>query len=50
MRGYQFVWWGWRDWRLGFVRFDSDVTNLALIYVWTISLGPLEVRRWARRP
>lgn len=43
----QFVWWGWSSWRSGFVRFNPEKTDLALIYRWSLCLGPVEVRRWA---
>ena len=43
-RRFQFVWWGWRDWRLGWGRFGY---SLGVIYRWWVRVGPLEIRRWA---
>lgn len=37
-------------WALGFRRLDPQVTSLAYIYAWTLSIGPLHIRRWAARP
>lgn len=43
----QFVWW-WPEWKgVGFYRWSG---NWKTIYEWSIRLGWLEVRRWARPP
>lgn len=39
----QFVWWGWPAWRLNAFRYTH---SLAAIYRWSLSIGPLEIRRW----
>lgn len=47
MKRYQFVWWGWREiergW--GFWRPDPD-DGFNYIYRWSLTIGPLEIRRW----
>lgn len=40
---FQFVWWGFGHTRWRFLRFQY---GLAFIYRWSLSLGPLEIRRW----
>jgi hypothetical protein len=39
---YQFVWWGWWDWRL-FI--DGQYRT---IFDWRVRVGPLELRKWTR--
>lgn len=50
MKRFQFVWWGWTSVfvgpSFGFKEFDEEETDLALIYKWTLFIGPLEIRRW----
>lgn len=46
---YQFVWWGWRNWRFGLAVFDESKTDLAKIYRWSVNFGPVDLRKWARR-
>ncbi len=42
---YQLVWWQWGDWY--FRPWPEPWTgSMALIYEWSISLGPLEIRKW----
>lgn len=48
-RRLQLVWWGWSCCHLGFKRLRREQTDLAMIYLWCLWLGPLEVRRWAVR-
>jgi len=48
---YQLLWWGLRYIRwplLAFIKFDLQHTDLALIYKWSLSIGPLELRKWQR--
>lgn len=44
MKTFQFI--GWPHWAFGFKRLSYKETCLALIYKWTLYLGPLEIRRW----
>jgi hypothetical protein len=42
---YQLVWW-WPEWNgVGFFRFTG---SWKMIYIWSLQLGYLEVRRWAK--
>ena len=41
---FQFVWW-WPEWRG--VRFRRFEESWALIYRWSVTLGFVELRRWA---
>ena len=43
-RVYQIVWWWPADWTIGFDRFENSW--MSLIYRWSFSVGPLEIRRW----
>jgi hypothetical protein len=43
---FQFIWWGWDDMRFAFKRLDPKETMLALIYAWSLCVGPLEIRKW----
>jgi hypothetical protein len=44
---FQVIWWGFLSWRSPrAVRWPG---SLAHIYDWSAYLGPIEVRRWARR-
>ena len=40
----QFVWWGW-PWHFTAHRYEG---GLAHIYDWSVSVGPLEIRKWHR--
>lgn len=40
----QFIWWGWAARSWGFYRFGSR----RAIYHWSLCVGPIEIRRWAR--
>jgi len=48
-RRFQVIWWWreWRDWRPWFEvwRPDPD-SDWRYIYRWSMTFGPLEVRRW----
>jgi len=43
-RVYQIVWWWPADWTIGLDRFENSW--MSLIYRWSFSVGPLEIRRW----
>jgi len=47
VRHFQVIWWWceWRDWRPWFV-VSRPTGNLRYIYRWSVSFGPLEIRRW----
>ena len=42
------IWWSPRDWRID-VRWLPYPSKENPVYKWRIQLGPVEVRRWARR-
>lgn len=44
---YQFVLWWPADWTIGLDRFEDSW--MKLIYRWSFSFGPLEIRRWKDR-
>ena len=31
----------------GYSKFDPEKTGIAYVYKWALSIGPLEIRRWA---
>ena len=45
--GLQFIWGG--PWHFGFDRLRISETDLALVYEWIRYIGPLEIRKWAKR-
>ncbi len=50
MSSYQFVWWGVSRWCYWWppIYFGRYTHNLAGIYRWSLSIGPLEIRRFAK--
>jgi len=45
--GYQIVWWGWRDLAWWLPREYEG--GMALVYRWSMWIGPVEIRRWASK-
>jgi len=43
-KSFQLIWWGWRVWR--FNGRKPFRYGLSRIYMWSMSVGPLEIRRW----
>lgn len=50
---FQFMWWGLRNWKVGFRAYEADDEGpaLARVIAWGLRIGPVEIRKmrdWER--